>query len=439
MINFLNKNQISKYVVSILFASLISIPFNLGAQTIDASKLVPRVEVSLSPTSGSFTEGAVFDVPIILNTKGQSVNGIEARLVFDKERLMIIKPSSGASIIGVWVEPPKYDNSAGLASYIGVVPNGIVTSSGLIGTVSFKALKAGKANIRISSNSAILLNDGLGTKTEIDLGRAEYSIVPKSPEGVSIFSETHPFQGSWYNNKSPIISWERDSGVEGFSFVLDNKPSTIPESVINSNETSKAFTDLPDGLWYFHIKAVKRGAWGTTGHFLVRVDTTAPAEFKPEANYLVAAAVLVERTLVSFFTSDNLSGIDHYEVGVIDKNQAVSESPVFIQSESPFQVPLKNGGNLRVIVRAIDRAGNIRDASLDLTPPFVVTKFLKDNLIFVLSFIIFIGLFVFIAHYFVGHHILRYIQRVFAIAKKESKILEVPDVEKLEPKIRKKK
>lgn len=439
MINCFNKNKISKCLTLIVFLSFILIPFNLGAQTIDASKLVPRVEISLSPTSGSFTEGAVFDVPIILNTKGQSVNGIEARLVFDKEKLMIIKPSSGASIIGVWVEPPKYDNTAGIASYIGVVPNGIVTSSGLIGTVSFKALKSGKANIRVSSNSAILLNDGLGTKTEIDLGRAEYSIVPKSPEGVSIFSETHPFQGSWYNNNSPIISWERDSGVEGFSFVLNNKPSTIPESVINSDETSKSFENLSDGLWYFHIKAVKKGAWGTTGHFLVRVDTTPPAEFKPEANYLVAASVLVERTLVSFFTSDNLSGIDHYEVGVIDKNQAVSESPVFIQSESPFQVPLKNGGNLRVIVRAIDRAGNIRDASLDLTPPFVVTKFLKDNVVFVLSFIIFVGLFIFIAHYFVGHHILRYLQRVFAIAKKESKVLEVPDIEKPKTKTRKKK
>ena len=436
MINFLNKNNISKYLAIFVFFSFIFIPCNANSQTIDASKLVPRVEISLSPTSGSFTEGAVFDVPIILNTKGQNVNGIETRLVFDKDRLMIIKPSSGASIIGVWVEPPKYDNTAGVASYIGVVPNGIMTSSGLIGTVSFKALKAGKANIRISSNSAVLLNDGLGTKSEIDLGRAEYSIVPKSPEGVSVFSETHPFQGSWYNNNSPIISWDRDSGVEGFSFVLDNKPNTIPESVINSNETSKSFENLSDGLWYFHIKAVKRGAWGTTGHFLVRVDTTPPAKFKPEVNYLVAASVLVERTLVSFFTSDNLSGIDHYEVGVIDKAQAVSESPVFTQAESPFQVPLKAGGNLRVIVRAVDKAGNIRDASIDVKPPLILTKFLKDNIVLVLSLIIFLGLFLLITHYFVGHHILRYIQRVFAIAKRESKILEVPDVEK--PKIRKK-
>ena len=39
------------------------------------------------------------------------------------------------SIIGVWVEPPAYDNSRG--TVIGVIPNGITTSSGLIGTILF--------------------------------------------------------------------------------------------------------------------------------------------------------------------------------------------------------------------------------------------------------------------------------------------------------------
>ena len=59
-----------------------------------------------------------------------------------------------------------------------------------------------------------------------------------------------------------------------------------------------------------------------------RYDT--PADFKPKAEYLVAATIMVERTLVSFLTTDNLSGIDHYEVGVIDKSQPATESPVFL-------------------------------------------------------------------------------------------------------------
>lgn len=386
--------------------------------TVDGSKLVSRAELSLSPRSGSFVEGSTFEVPIFVNTKGASVNGIQIKVSFDKDKLSIVKPSSGPSIIGVWIEPPAYDNIRGSASYVGVVPNGITTGAGLVGTITFKANDIGRAVVSFRSDSKILLNDGLGTEAVLDLGRAEYTILPKAPEGVRVFSETHPFQGDWYNNNSPVLSWERDYGVSGFSFVLDNKPSTIPNNTISSVETTKAFDGLADGLWYFHIKAYKNGAWGTTGQFLMRIDTAPPASFKPEVNYLVAASVLVERTLVSFFTTDNLSGIGHYEVGIIDKNQPATESPVFVESESPFQVPLTVGSNLRVIVRAIDKAGNIREASVDVRIPFVISKFIKDYLVYILIFIILAGLAGLILHYYFGHHIVRNFRKILAIIKK---------------------
>ena len=37
--------------------------------TVNAMKLLPKVEVSLSPRSGSFVEGSTCEVPIIINTK----------------------------------------------------------------------------------------------------------------------------------------------------------------------------------------------------------------------------------------------------------------------------------------------------------------------------------------------------------------------------------
>ncbi len=382
-----------------------------GVVNVDASKLLSHTEVTFSPRSGSFVEGSTFQVPIFVNTKGQSINGIEVRVNFDKDKLFIVNPTGGTSIIGVWVEPPGFDNTRGIASYVGVVPNGITTEAGLVGTITFRAKARGQAVVSVASNSKILLNDGLGTQTIVYQGRAEYSILGKAPEGVVVFSETHPIQENWYNNNSPVLSWVKDLGVAGFSYVLDNKPNTIPDNEIMTEETTKTFEKLSDGLWYFHIKANKGGIWGTTGHFLVRIDTAPPAEFTPETNYLVAAAVLAERTLVSFFTTDNLSGIDHYEVGVIDKNQPPTESPVFIQGESPFQVPLTPNGKLQVIVRAIDKAGNVRDESIDVQVPFFITKFVKDYLIYILLGIIFLGLILLILHYLVGHHIIRSIRR----------------------------
>ncbi|MCK9351273.1 MAG: cohesin domain-containing protein [Candidatus Paceibacterota bacterium] len=395
------------------------------AVRIDAMNLLSHVEVSPSPRSGSFEEGSTFDVPILLNTKGSSINGIEVRVHFDKDKLSIISQSNGTSIIGIWVEPPRYDNTNGTASYVGVVPNGVTTGSGFIGNITFKALRSGQATVGISSGSRILLNDGLGTDTIVDSGRAVYTIFPKAPEGVRIYSETHPFQDSWYNNNSPVVSWDAESGVDAFSYHIDNKPGTIPDNVEDGKDTTVSFENKKDGLWYFHIKARKAGIWGTTGQFLMRIDTAPPADFKPEASYLMAAAALVERTLVSFFTTDNLSGVDHYEVGIIDKTQPPTESPVFVQAESPFQVPNVKDGQLRIMVRAIDKAGNIRDAFVDADPPDIVGKFMNDYLLYLLLLIILAGLLAFIIHYLFGHHILKRLRQAFSMAKRDDQAEEI--------------
>jgi hypothetical protein len=406
---------------SIVILSFFVIPFFTQAQivNVDASKLISHVEVSLSPRSGSFVEGSTFQVPILVNTHNISINGIEVRISFDKNKLSIVNPTGGTSVVGVWVEAPVFDNIHGTASYVGVVPGGITTESGLVGTITFQAKVPGNAFVNINSNSKVLLNDGLGTEAQVDLVRANYTILNKAPEGVQIYSETHPVQSNWYNNNNPVLSWVKDAGVSGFSFELDNKPNTIPDNIVDTEDVTKSFEKLNDGLSYFHVKANKNGVWGTAGHFLIRIDSIPPAEFTIEANYMVAAAILTERTLVSFFTTDNMSGVDHYELGVIDKNQPPTESPVFVEAESPFQVPLIDGGKLQVIVRAIDKAGNVRDESVDVKEPFIVAKFVQDYITYILAGIILLGLIMLILHYLIGHHILRYIYKIRQIIKKE--------------------
>lgn len=385
----------------------------------DASKLLQKVEVSVSPKSGTFVEGSTFEVPIILNTRSVNINGIEVRVNYDKNKLSIVKPSGGTSIIGVWVEPPSFDNNRGIASYVGVIPNGITTSSGIIGTITFKVIGTGRATVGISTNSKILLNDGIGTPLQLDMGRADYNLIPKPPEGLTVYSETHPYSSEWYNNNSLVLSWEITDDFEGFSYVLDNKPSTIPPNEITSKDNLVSFENLSDGLWYFHIRPYKKGIWGNVSHFLVRIDTTPPAEFTPEINYVLASPVFIDRALISFFTTDNLSGISHYEVGVIDKSEATTESPVFIQTESPFQLSNISKKGAVVIVRAFDKAGNIRDTSIEVKIPNNIIKLLQENTTYILLFMIMIGFIGLILHYLISHHIIRKIRKIFAIIKKE--------------------
>lgn len=337
--------------------------------SIDATTLIPRVAISFTPRSGTFIEGSTFEVPIIINTYGVSVNAVEIKVSYDPSHLAIVLPSGGKSIIGVWAEPPSFDNTNGTASYVGIIPDGIVTDAGLVGAITFKAIRSGTASLAIQGTSNIFLNDGVGSPAEVDRSRATYTIIPRPVEGVEIYSETHPSQSEWYNNNSPIISWDTLPGAEGYSVVLDTYPATIPSNEVTNTETSEVYRNLGDGLWYFHVKALKDGGWGNTSHFLIRIDTSPPADFKPEIDFVLASAALVKRALVTFFTTDALSGLDRFEVGVIDKRESTTVSPVFIETESPFQVPLDDRGNVRVIVRAIDNAGNIRDESIDVRSP----------------------------------------------------------------------
>lgn len=404
--------------ICIVFFVLLSLHYG-QAQQVDATTLVRRVGISLSPRIGSFVEGATFEVPVVIDTHGVSVNGVEVRVQYDKNMFSIIRSSSGVSIIGVWVEPPKYDNAKGTASYVGVIPGGITTSAGLIGTITFKAIKTGIGTISINSTSKVLFNDGLGSEAVVDFGKVNYTVVPKAPEGVRIHSETHPDSEHWYKNTNPTVLWDKDLGVDGFSYSIDTIPTTIPDNIAEGDMTSASFENLKDGIWYVHVKANKKGVWGSTGHFSIKIDTTPPAEFTPQTNYLVAASVLVERTLVFFSTVDAASGIDHYEVGIIDKTQPVTTSPVFVQADSPFQVPLSKDGNLQVIVRAIDKAENIRDVSISVKTPFFITQFVKEYLVYILLAIILIGIVALIIHYMIGHHIIRNIQRLREMIKKD--------------------
>ena len=414
-------------IVMIYFLNT-SLVFSAEIVNINASDLIPRAEIKVTPSSATFIEDAIFEVPILLNTKGGSMNTVDLNIQYDPKRLSIVKPSTGKSIIGIWVQPPKYDNTKGTANFAGSIPGGIVSDSSLIITITFQAKSAGTAEVRVMDTSSVLANDGIGTQARLSTSRGVYTILPKPPGGLSIYSDTHSFQDHWYNNNSPTLGWNRDPEVVGFSYVLDNKPNTIPDNQNISNDTSKSYQDLNDGLWYFHIKALRKGgAWGTTTHYLIRIDTTPPAKFEPKVNYFNDDNI--NRALITFFTTDSLSGIDHYEIGVIDKTQSETASPLFVRSESPYQVPASAVENSRVIVRAYDLAGNSIDTQVSVRPPTVFVKWFNANSSSLLIYLLIFIILMYLIHYLWGHKVLKRLQLISHLLK-GNKVQDVEEVVK---------
>ena len=341
----------------------------------------------LSPSSGTFFVGSTFDISIFLNTGGNDINAVKVDLKFDPKKLQITSPTAGRSFITVWISQPVFSNVEGTATFQGGIPSpGINTSAGLVSTITFRAIAPGETSISILDSSLVLLNDPKGTNVLASVGKGIYQITLPPPEGPKVFSPTHPDQNKWYSNNSPTISWEKEEGVTDFSFSIDQNPFGAPDNVSEGDQTSVSFANLEDGIWYFHIKAKKGDVWGGISHYALLIDTTPPAGFQITIDPILRKENVTSREpMISFLTTDSLSGISHYLFKIIDlekTEKGVSEEPFFIEVTSPYKIPPLNPGLYQIIIRAFDLAGNFRDSieKIEVIPTEKLFYFSKRGL-----------------------------------------------------------
>jgi hypothetical protein len=194
-------------------------------------------ELYLSPSSGSFLVGSTFSVSVFVNTEENEINVVWADLKFPPEILQVTSPTAGTSFITNWIVPPNYSNEKGIISFRGGVPGGIITSAGLVSSITFRAVASGEAKIEFEEDSKILLNDGQGTDILTTKINGDYHIMVPPSEGPKVFSPTHPNPNVWYSDSSPTFSWEKEDGVTDFSFSFDQNPNGRPDGIAEGTET----------------------------------------------------------------------------------------------------------------------------------------------------------------------------------------------------------
>ncbi|MGM0491350.1 MAG: tetratricopeptide repeat protein [Armatimonadota bacterium] len=70
----------------------------------------------------------------------------------------------------------------------------------------------------------------------------------------------------------PVFRWKATdtTGISGYSYVLDQEPTTQPPLETMGDSGAKSFEDLKSGLWFFHVRAVDgAGNWGPTSHYAI--------------------------------------------------------------------------------------------------------------------------------------------------------------------------
>lgn len=339
--------------------------------------------LSVSPSGGTYTVGSTFDASIFLNSEGQSINAIQASLKFQPDKLQLISPGAGHSIIEVWTSQPKFDNQNGTVELTGVIPKGITTSQGLVARVTFRVKAVGAATLKFLDTTRVLLNDGSGTDVLSRVDSAVYQLVLPPPAGPDVVSETHPDQTKWYANPNVVLRWAPEDGVQGYGYILDENPVTTPGDISSGGQNSALYKNVTDGRHYFHIKALRSGSWGGVTHFAVNVDTAPPAEFPVEIEPSSRTARTIP--IINFNTTDGASGIELYEIKVLSLNPAKAidakneqSQNLFIETTSPY-IPTLTLGDYDVIVRAYDKAGNYREATQRLSIVNSVFEFVGSD------------------------------------------------------------
>src|SRR3989344_6245270 len=101
-------------------------------------KISLATSLSLSPSSGVFSVGSTFNVSVLLDTEGKSINALDVSLLFPTDKLQVVSPSVGQSIVDLWTVPPRFNNLRGTIELEGGIPGGIIVTRGVLTTITFR-------------------------------------------------------------------------------------------------------------------------------------------------------------------------------------------------------------------------------------------------------------------------------------------------------------
>ena len=315
-----------------------------------------------SPSSGNFSVGNILTTSVIVNTQGEEINNADAVINFPAGLLDVVSVSKSGSIFSLWVEEPAFSNSAGTITFNGGLPTpGFNGTAGKIVSIVFRVKNAGSASL-IFSSAAVRANDGYGTDVLQSRAQAQFTLkaveaspvappveVPPAvgtPSAPQISSPTHSNPGEWYSSNEPKFTWKVPSGITGTRMSIGRLPTAAPNIFYPESISEKQLEDLADGIWYFHVQLRNSAGWGGVSHFKFQIDTQPPKSFKIG----VKETANPQPTLI-FETTDEMSGIDHYEIIIDQKNPIITK-------KSEYKIPPQDLGKHTIIVKAVDKAGN---------------------------------------------------------------------------------
>lgn len=197
----------------------------------------------LEPKENKYSNGDLFLVNLMIDTEGERINAAQIELNFPPDKLEAVEISKGGSIFSFWPEEPSFSNEAGKISLVGGIPRGF-EGKGKIVSIVFKVIfsenESSFAEINFSEKNQVLLNDGLGTKTDLKFQKSVFTLFSKKGE-------------------IPKNEWEEELKKdkippEPFEIVLDKTPLIFEGKYFIAFQT----VDHQTGIDHYEVKEGKK-------------------------------------------------------------------------------------------------------------------------------------------------------------------------------------
>lgn len=241
--------------IGIITALLFVLPCSVGAASL-----------YLDPSDMSVGLSDTFVLSVRLDPKGDCVNAGKVVLTYPTESLKAVDFSRGNSIFSLWVEEPKFDSQTGTISFSGGVPGGYCgripgdpSLTNVLGKVIFTVVGAQNKNadVNISPESELYLNDGLGTSVRPELTGTTLEIqetpvltenpwvkevnedkIPPDPFDVQVESTRGIFGGKYY---AVFATTDKQSGIDHYEIFEKGgwKRATSPYKLADQSLTDK--------------------------------------------------------------------------------------------------------------------------------------------------------------------------------------------------------
>jgi len=108
-------------------------------------------------------------------------------------------------------------------------------------------------------------------------GEYTVKIDAADPSAPVISSSTHPDEDEWDSGNDPAFHWtipSDTSGISCYSYIFDQSATTTPDIIGEPAGNSGSYTDVADGIWYFHVRAKDNtGNWGDADHYRVKIGS----------------------------------------------------------------------------------------------------------------------------------------------------------------------